>query len=111
MLLAPLQTETLSVVAVQSTAAHSSNGDLKRMRRHLSHEFAHIAAALCTGSEKRLGDDDRSMLVLPWVNEGFACVVAGLVCDRRDHLDRDLARAAHIDLPDLNVALNDHRGC
>jgi hypothetical protein len=107
MLLAPFQTAAACVVAVQSSAADGSNGDLARMRRQLAHEFAHVAVALRTGSEKCLGDDDRGMRVQPWVNEGFACVVAAMLCGGPDLLDRELARAADVCVPELNVALND----
>jgi hypothetical protein len=107
MLLAPFQTAGECVVAVQSSAADVSNGDLARMRRHLAHEFAHVAVALRTCSQKRLGDEDRGMRVQPWVNEGFACVVAAMLCGRPDILDRELVRPADVRVTDLNVALND----
>jgi hypothetical protein len=107
MLLVPWQTSSAAVVAVQSVAAHVVNGDVDRMRRKLAHEFAHVAAALRTGSEKCLGDGDRSMRILSWVNEGFACVVSAVVCDRTDLLDREAAHEALPPTTDLNIALSD----
>lgn len=107
MLLAPLQGASQSVIAMQSVAADALNGDLARMRRLLAHELTHVAVALQTGSEKCLGDDDRSMRVQPWVNEGFACVVSALAAERLDLLERELARASSLHVPDLDAALND----
>jgi hypothetical protein len=47
------------------------------------------------------------MRVEPWVNEGFACVVAALASKRIDLLDRALERAADAPVRDLNTALDD----
>jgi len=107
MLLTPVQSATTSLVALQSVAANALNGDLDRMRRHLSHEFTHVAVALRTGSEKRLGDENRGLRVEPWLNEGFACVVSALICRRRDLLERATALAARAQVADLNAALDD----
>lgn len=77
------------------------------MRRLLAHEVAHVAVALQTKSEKRLGDGNRSMRVRSWVNEGFACVVAALAGNRVDLLERQVTRAAEVSIDDLDAALDD----
>jgi hypothetical protein len=107
MLLAPFQSATDSVIAVQSASADPLNADLERMRRLLAHEVAHVAVALQTKSEKRLGDGNRSMRVRPWVNEGFACVVAAIAVNRVELLERQVARAVETSIDDLDAALDD----
>jgi len=92
-LLAPLHTPALALIAWQSPAADPRNGDRVRMRRHLAHELGHVFTAERTGSVKSLGDGDRGMRIAPWIDEGFADVVAATVADRPDVIERALANA------------------
>jgi hypothetical protein len=89
-LLAPLHTPELALIAWQSPVADPRNGDPERMRRHLAHELAHVFTAERTGSVKSLGDGDRGMRIAPWIDEGFAVVVAATVTDKPDLIDAAL---------------------
>ncbi len=109
MLMTPLQSPARSIVVVQSARADPANGDAERMRRHLTHEFAHVAAALKTGSEKRLGDGNANMRLASWVNEGFACVVSGLLNGRKDKLDQALSVESQL-IRNIDTALDDLNG-
>jgi hypothetical protein len=72
MALAPYAGETVCLVVVQSPAADPQNADTIHMMGTLVHEIAHQFVAEKTGSTKRLGDGDRSMHVLAWLNGGLA---------------------------------------
>jgi hypothetical protein len=100
MLLSPLHTRELSLVALQAPAVDPRNGDLARMRRHLCHELAHVFAAERTGSVKRLGDDNRHMRIPEWVDEGFAENVAAEVAARPDIIDEALKRSSVVTMSD-----------
>lgn len=50
------------------------------------------------------------MRIEPWVNEGFACVVSALLCNRLDLLEREVGRSADARVDDLNAALSDLAG-
>ncbi len=102
-LLAPLHAATFALVALQSAAAHARNADERRMRRHLAHELAHVFSAERTHSTKYLGDTDANMRLLPWVDEGFAEVVAALVGPRPDVFDAALQRASCLNMDDARM--------
>jgi hypothetical protein len=108
MLLAPVLSAQASVIAVQSVAVDSGNGDLPRMKRHLCHELTHVLVAHRTRSEKRLGDGGVNMHVASWVNEGFAECVSATVCGQPQQLARALGRASGMRaVGDLDAALDD----
>ena len=90
-LLAPLHTPDHALIAWQSPAADPRNADRARMRRHLAHELTHVFTAERTGSVKSLGDGDRGMRIEPWIDEGFAEVVAATVADRPNLIEDALA--------------------
>lgn len=94
MLLAPLHTPALALVALQAPSVDPRNGDAQRMRRHLCHELGHLFAAERTGSVKRLGDGNRGLRLASWVDEGFAENVAAAAAQRPDIIDAALQRAA-----------------
>ncbi|HEX6838937.1 MAG TPA: hypothetical protein VF334_20300 [Polyangia bacterium] len=94
MLLAPLHTSTLALVALQAPSVDPRNGDVQRMRRLLCHELAHVLVAERTGSVKRLGDGNRGMRVSSWVDEGLAVCVAAAAAQQPDVIDAALERSA-----------------
>jgi len=104
MLLAPLHTPELALVALQAPSVDSRNGDARRMRRHLAHELAHVFVAERTASVKRLGDGNRGMRVQSWVDEGFAENVAAALDDERQVVDAALARSARTTMTDDTLA-------
>lgn len=106
-LLAPLHTPELALIAVQSPAADRRNGDPVRMRRHLAHELMHVFTAERTGSVKFLGDGDRGMRIAPWIDEGFAEVVAATVAERPDLIDAALANTEQRTDEQLAAAFRD----
>ena len=72
MALAPYAGETACLVVVQSPTVDLQNADPIRMTGTLVHEIAHQFAAEKTASTRRLGDGNRSMHVLAWLNGGLA---------------------------------------
>lgn len=109
MLLAPFHSRDAALVAIQSPAADPSNGDEHRMRRHLCHELAHVFAAERTGSTKELGDAGIHMRLLPWVDEGFAEVLAARATGRLEIIAAAAQRCSNANLADaaLNAAFMD----
>ena len=104
MLVAPLHTPALALIAVQAPSVDARNGDPARMRRHLCHELAHVFAAERTGSVKRLGDGNRGMRLASWVDEGFAVSVAAAAAQQPDIIDAALARSSGATLSDAELA-------
>jgi len=104
MLLSPLHTRELSLVALQAPAVDPQNGDSERMWRHLCHELGHVFSAERTGSIKRLGDDNRHMRIPEWADEGFAEVVAAEVAARPDIIDTALRRSSVVSMSDDEMA-------
>jgi len=72
MALAPYAGDRACLIVVQSPTASPENAIPNRMRGILVHEIAHQHVAERTGSEKLLGDRNRSMNVSAWLNEGLA---------------------------------------
>ena len=94
MLLAPLHTPSLALVALQAPAVDRRNADPRRMRRHLCHELGHVFSHEKTGSVKQLGDGDRGMRLASWVDEGFAQSIAALVAAQPEIIQAAVERAS-----------------
>lgn len=107
MLMAPRIAPDLSLIVCHSPAADPRNGDPSRMRRHFAHEIAHVVLADRTGGRRTLGDGGRLAKVRPWVDEGFAEVVAAVVCRRPDLVAPHMAAAEPWDEDELDAVLND----
>jgi hypothetical protein len=107
-LLAPLHEPELAMIALQSPTVDPRNGDPRRMRRHLCHELAHVFSAERTGSVKHLGDGDRGMRLVSWVDEGFAESVAAMTSDRHDIIEQAMALSAARGLSDEELAAAFH---
>ncbi len=97
-LLAPLHQPGHALVALQAPIVDPRNGDPRRMQRHICHELAHVFAAERTNSVKRLGDEDRGMHLLSWVNEGFAENVAASSLSRPEIVHTALRRLPTADM-------------
>lgn len=110
MLLAPYHTHDAAVIVAQSPDADPRNGNELRMRRQFCHELAHVLAAECTGSLKRLGDGNRNMRLAPWVDEGFAVVAAARAANQLAIVETARKRCAGAQLSDreLDEAFLDH---
>jgi hypothetical protein len=101
---------TAGLVIVQSPQADPANGDEKRMRRILAHEFAHQWLMDATASRKILGDGNRTLHLSPSLNEGIA-ELAGLaaigVPEAAEHWVRFCGGGEAISSDDLSDALED----
>lgn len=91
------------MIVAQSPDAVPRNGNELRMRRQSCHELAHVLAAECTGSLKRLGDANRNMRLAPWVDEGFAVVAAARTANQLAVLETARKRYASAQLSDLEL--------
>ena len=109
MLMAPRIGPDWSLIVCHSPEADPRNGDWRRMRRHLAHEFAHVWLADFIGGMRVLGDGGRLSKVRPWFDEGFAEMAAAHVCARPEIIERYLAtpRDGEWNEDDLDATLND----
>lgn len=72
MAMAPYHSHTDALIVLHSPSVNPLNGNIRRMRRILTHELCHAFLAERSGSTKILGDNNNGKRIPTWFDEGFS---------------------------------------